>query len=163
MGGGGGGGGKRRKLIGTMAERLRKCRSWAVVAVAAVIGGCAGGAAGTAGDVVPAAGDVAATAGAGEPGSAVHLPEPDLPPRERWAAPFAVSSTGRVEPLRPREVVIVDADPAIAAGLEALRRVRLDIEARQAAAASSRDEGSRVTDPNSDDASPPSPESEAID
>lgn len=47
--------------------------------------------------------------------------EPDAPPRERWAAPFAVQSSGRVEPLLPREVVIVDAAPSIAEGLELQR------------------------------------------
>lgn len=42
-------------------------------------------------------------------------PEPSL--RERWRAPFAVSSSGEVEPRRPRQVVVLGADPAIAEAL----------------------------------------------
>lgn len=45
-------------------------------------------------------------------------PEPSL--SERWRAPFAVSSSGQVEPRRAREVVVLGADSAIA---EALGRV----------------------------------------
>lgn len=46
-------------------------------------------------------------------------PEPDTPSRDRWLAPFAVSSAGRVSPPRPRDVTVIGAAPAIAEGLAA--------------------------------------------
>lgn len=53
--------------------------------------------------------------------------EPELPLRDRWRAPFAVSSVGEAAPRAPRGVTVVGADPAIAAGraaIEAARRTR---------------------------------------
>jgi LysM repeat protein len=49
--------------------------------------------------------------------------EPDLPARERWASPFAVSALGRIEPLEPRRVEVVDADPRIREGIAGQRAV----------------------------------------
>src|SRR5690606_730853 len=51
--------------------------------------------------------------------------EQDLAPRERWRAPFAVSSLGTVRPIEARTVIVLSADPAIAAGLAEQRAVEL--------------------------------------
>jgi LysM repeat protein len=52
--------------------------------------------------------------------------ERDAAPRDRWLTPFAVSSSGQAEPLRPRAIVVVGSDSAIAAGLSAQQAIDLN-------------------------------------
>lgn len=46
--------------------------------------------------------------------------EPEPPLADRWRAPFAVSSSGRVMTRAARSVTVLDSDPAIAAGMAAV-------------------------------------------
>jgi LysM repeat protein len=86
-----------------------------------VVAGC-GGARGEVVEASPAGSDSASSMTAVRGGGVSSADrEVDVPARDRWASPFAVVSTGRPTPVGDRRVIVVSADPVIAAGLEAQR------------------------------------------
>lgn len=60
---------------------------------------------------------VAADSAATEPTEAVAVAEPVMSLEERWEAPFAVSSVGRVQPAAERDILVLGADSALAESL----------------------------------------------
>ncbi len=87
----------------------------ACLGAAVVAGGCAS-IRGAPDEVGSSLADDAGGAEADAP-IAVQPREADVPPRERWDTPFAVSASGRLAPLEPRRVIVVGSDPNVAAGL----------------------------------------------
>lgn len=87
-----------------------------------MVGGCAG-AAPTPALPAPAPEPIGVPVAVAE--EEVFIEEPDIAARERWQSPFAVSAAGRVVPIERRAIVVIDADPAIAAGIEAQEEIEL--------------------------------------
>lgn len=106
-----------------MGGTVRHLARTGLVAAVVVAGGCAAMPGGP-GEVGPALADDAAGANTDAPVTA-RPREADVPPRERWGTPFAVSASGQVTPLEPRRIIVVGSDPVIAAGLVEQRAIEL--------------------------------------
>jgi hypothetical protein len=110
-----------------MRSSARSDRPITALAILAVVAGCAG-----APPSSPPSPPLASTPQLlGEPMPVSEEPapierEPDLAPRDRWLSPFAVSATGSVPALERRSVVVLDADPVIAAGIAEQEAIELN-------------------------------------
>jgi LysM repeat protein len=106
---------------------------WISPVLLAVFAGCASA------EGAPASGPSApATAAAEAPDTAPPAPEPEVPLEARWAAPFAVQSTGQLAVREPRpEVVRLAASPA--RDTVPLAPVAVDTAAPRAPARATRD------------------------
>jgi LysM repeat protein len=93
-------------------SRSIAARNWLLALLALALAGCGGP------ERPPTAAPPPLVLDPAPPEAVVDIaPEPEPALRERWRSPFAVSSSGSTAAREPRAIVVVGADPALAAGM----------------------------------------------